>query len=293
MRKELIVLSCLLVFLSACVIDSGSTNQQNWRSGTQGIVMSFVQNSPPSEVVSRSNVVVVLEYSNKGAATTSPTFYLGGFDSNILPFGNTRVSPGSIGGKDQYNIAGSQPGFLKWETGINLGSLREVDSFKQYLSVTACYPYQTLASPIICVDPQKYEYIAPARCDFDVKELGSRQGGPMAVTEVKQKATTNEIFLEIHVENKGSGTPYLQGDCLTLGYEQVDQVSLAEVTMSGRKFSCSPSTIRLVNGKGYAICSLGINVDSYYETPLTIRLNYNYRDTLPRKEITIINVDKK
>ena len=142
--------------------------------------------------------------------------------------------------------------------------------------------------------PELRHYAAPARCDFSIKDLGSSQGAPIAVTEVKQKATTDEIFLEVHVANKGSGTPYQNGDCLRLGYDQIDQLSISEVTMSGNRFQCAPSTIRLVNGKGYAICSLKINnANTYYETPLTIKLNYNYRDTMPRKEITIINVDKK
>ena len=63
---------------------------------------------------------------------------------------------------------------------------------------------------------------------------------------------------------------------------------------SGSNFVCEPQAIRLINNEGYAVCRKGLdNKNSYYESPLKIQVRYNYRDTLPKKEITIVNVNRK
>ncbi|MFH2020810.1 MAG: hypothetical protein ABIJ34_05315 [archaeon] len=288
-----IYLLILILFLSSCATDN-SSSKTNWRTGTQGIVMSYMSDNPPSEIVSKSKVNVMVKYSNKGATSTSPTFYLTGYDSSILAFSGPSKSVGNIYGKDQYNPEGSQEGFVEWNTGINMASLEQVDSFKQSLSVTACYSYQTYATPSICIDPNKYEYIGPSRCDYDIKDLGDSQGAPIAITQVKQKSAGDDIYLELHFANKGSGTPFVSGDCMKLGYDEVNIIKLSEVSISGKKFDCTPTDIRLISNSGFAVCSQTLaNKDSSYDAIISIKLDYKYRESLPKKEITIVNVNKK
>ncbi len=294
MRKYILFLS-LILLLSSCVENNGSSNGQNWRTGTEGIVFSFMPENPPAEVLSTGKVNVILKYSNKGASSTTPYFYLTGYDPNILGFNNPYIKAPSINGKDMYNTEGSQDAFIEWSAPVNMNSLYEVDNFKQSLSVTACYQYQTIAYPSICIDPLKYTTDSATGCDYSVKELGSSQGAPIAVSEVTQTSTGDEIFLEIHFQNKGKGTPYItDSNCLNLRHDEVDMIYLTGVSMPEGSFSCEPLSIRLVNNEGYTICRKSVtNRNSYYESQVQISARYNYRDTIPKKEITIVNVNRK
>lgn len=301
MRKRifLVAFALLSLFLAACENSNNPGNKNTeWRTGTEGIAMSYFQDNPPSEVLSRSKVPVIVKYANKGAYDiTDLNFYLSGYDQQILPFYHKSQIQGiDIAGKDQYNTLGSQEAFVSWEASkVNMENLGNVDNFKQTISVTACYTYETIANPTVCIDPNQYETMN-TKCTFDVKDLGASQGAPIAVTEVKKRTTDDEIYLEIYFENKAGGTPFMPGldECQNLDYTEVNKILLKSVSFStGLTFGCKPTEIRLENNKGFAICSRGLpSRTSFYETPLIIDLRYKYRQTLPNKEITIVNVNK-
>ena len=86
MKTKIILLMVLVLFLTSCVEDNSSGTTSSWHTGTEGIVMSFLPDNPPSEVLSRGKVNIVLKYSNKGAFETQPLFFLTGYDPNILAF---------------------------------------------------------------------------------------------------------------------------------------------------------------------------------------------------------------
>jgi hypothetical protein len=296
MKRTILILICL-IFITSCASNSGNnSNNIDWRTGTEGITMSFMADNPPSEVISKSKIPIIVKYANKGAYNVNDlSFYLTGYDPSILGFSpKSQVLNLDIGGKDQFNTGGSQEAYAQWEAPpAAMSNIKSVDNFKQSLSVTACYTYQTIANPTICIDPNKYSYVAPSKCTFDIKDLGSSQGAPIAVTSVTQKTTDDEIYLEITIENKGTGTPYLVGNCLSLAYTDINKISLQEVSMSNGKvkFTCNPKELRLDSNKAYAICVGKLpSTGSFFQTPLNIKISYKYRDTLPTKEITIVNI---
>ncbi len=299
--KKTIALIMLLIFISACATTNNNSNQKNinWRTGSEGIAMSFVPDNPPAELLSRSKVPVTVRFANKGAYNIADLdFYLSGYDASILPFsaksqtGNIKIS-----GKDQYNPTGSVESYVQWSANsINLGNLRSIDSFKQAIAVTACYGYATIATPTLCFDPVSFETLSASKCTFSVKDLGSNQGAPIAVTSLTQKLSDDEIFLEIQMANVGKGTPFVSplSDCMGLDIVNANVVLLNRVAFSnGATFTCNPTTIRLTNNNGFAVCSARLpTTSSFFQTPVTIQIAYNYRETLPTKEITIINVNK-
>lgn len=299
-KAQFIGLIMVLIFLSSCISSNNTGSRDvNWRTGSDGIVMSFVQDNPPSEVLSRSKVPVTVKYSNKGAYDVSDlTFYLGGYDSNILPFATkSQVSGIRMSGKDQFNTQGTEEAFAQWVAPVvNLNNLQGIDNFKQAISVTACYTYGTIANPTICFDPSQFDTVAASKCSFSIKDLGSSQGGPIAVTSVTQKLSDTDIYLEIQIANSGKGNPFLPeiGDCMNLGYTEIDKVRLSKVAFSsGATFTCNPSIIRLQSNKGFAVCSAKLPTkSSFVQTPLIIQLSYKYREAMPTKEITVVNVNK-
>lgn len=300
-KPEVLVALVTLLILSGCASSNNNSGSQNinWRTGTEGITMSFVADNPPSEVLSRSALPVIVKFSNKGAFdVTDLSFYIGGYDPTILPFAAKSQTSGiRMGGKNQYNTLGTEESFVQWTApAINLNNLRGIDNFKQAISVTACYSYVTLANPTICIDSAKYDTVSPNKCTFDIKDLGSSQGAPIAVTSIKQKMSDQEIYLEIQVANSGKGTPFLPevGNCMNLGYTDVNKVRLSKVAFSnGQTFTCNPEIIRLENNRGFAVCTGKLpSRSSFVQTPLLVQLYYKYRDSLPTREVTIVNVNK-
>lgn len=298
MKKTLLLIVILTIFFNGCVglTQTDTSNQNSWRTGTQGIVMNFVPNNPPSEVVSSSEVLVYVEYANRGATdATELEFHLTGYDNSILSGlgGPDNSYPRTLGGKTRFNTEGSQVAFVEWSSGINMGSMSNTDSFKQAVVATACYKYGTIAYPQMCIDPTQFDVIGPSECDYSVKWLGASQGGPIAVTRVDKKMSKNKIFLEIEFQNKGNGNPYISAaqGCLNLQYKEIDKIYVKSVGNGG--FTCNPRDIRLVNNKGITICESNSNFhmpQRFSEIQLPIILEYRYRESLPKKEITIVNV---
>ena len=292
--KRLILL-IILAFVISCNGTPTST-QDNWRTGTQGVIMSFVQDNPSNELLSTQKLSVMVEYANRGAYDINNLkFYLTGYDPTIFQLGGAvkEFTAPALPGKDQFNPEGSQLDYFSWEANIN--APRDVDSFKQDLTVTACYHYETLAAPSICIDPKKYDYVMSSRCKFDTEGLGGSQGGPVAVTGIRQKTTDNKVYLEITFQNKGSGIPYAPNlpvnNCYNnLQLKDVDTLRVKEVSVSGKQFTCQPTgTLRLDGGEGFVICSLPISGESYYVSPLKIVLEYNYRQSMS-KTVSITNI---
>ena len=308
MKKYIItlIIITLLAFLSSCTGGNGSGNSNsndNFRSGSEGLKFSFVADNPPSEVLSTQELSVMTEFSNKGATNINPggiIFYLTGYDSTIL-FGS-QVQAMKLGelleGKSQFNTQGSQSAFGKWVTRPNTKNLPRIDSFKQDLTLTACYRYSTIANPEVCVDPEKYDVAQAGKCNFEVRNLGGNQGAPITVSQVKLRTTSDTAYFEIHFQNSGKGLAYLPSkgldNCYTsLGVQDLNMIELKKVSLSGVDFtnSCKPSRqIRLQNGKGFIACERPIS-GSYFTGVLDIELNYNYRESIS-KQITIVNLNK-
>ncbi|MBN2367626.1 hypothetical protein JXC34_01305 [Candidatus Woesearchaeota archaeon] len=293
MRTTLLFLMALLLVLGSCTDGGSQSGESNWRTGSEGIKMNFVSNSPPAEVLNGQEVNVIVEYTNKGAQDLyNAFFYLTGYDSTILPFTMTDSPSLPLYGKSAFNPDGSYSDFVGWRATANPPS--DVDSLQQDILVTACYSYSTIANPEICIDPKKYEYTDTASCSFDVRNLGSSQGGPIAVSAVKSKTTSDKIILEIHFENKGGGISFTQGldNChVNLEIKNSNTFNVQSVSLSGgRSFICKPGNpIRLTNGKGFIICEMPISGNSYYVSPLMIHLQYNYRQSIS-KQITVVNI---
>lgn len=294
MKTYTLFLLVLLTLITSCTVgqDTGATDTQ-WRTGTQGLVMNFVPDNPPSEVLSNQEVNVMVEVTNKGAHdVNSINFYVTGYDSSILPLSQVDSPRLPLLGKSAFNPEGSIVDFVRWSATVNAPP--EVDSFEQRIAVTACYNYQTIANPEICIDPQKYSYTATSKCPFDIRNLGGGQGGPIAVSSIRQKTTNNRVFLEIHIANAGSGIPFTGsiGNCHTsLDLSQIDSLNSVSVrTQTQGTYTCRPAQVILHNGKGFIVCDAGVpSGESYFVTPLIITLDYGYRQTAS-KTMTVVNI---
>lgn len=325
LEKRFIValLLILLIFIAGC--KGGKSVEkalEEIRSGTEGIVVSFLPNAPPEKIFvadKDEEFEIILELRNRGAypqpgegsngqAPSIGKVYLSGFDKNIITVkpkedGINDLSTRALEGKSSINPNGGQDiiGFVATVITDNLN----VEKYDPTLLATACYNYQTVAGPSVCIDPLPYSTNDKKVCQVQDTTLTS-QGAPIAVTRIDEEAFASKIQFKITIKNVGKGDVLKEGaldKCDPFGEQKIsrddiDKIFLKYVKISNTPLLCGPfaaglvksdegGLIRLINNEGFIICELSAeaysNTLSAYTTPLVIQLNYGYRNTAEKK----------
>ena len=323
-KKVLLLVFLLVIIIVGCKPKSPRERAEDeYRTGTQGLVLSFMPNAPREKIRvqgdSPEELLVILKIENKGTFPDpddedlfAGSVWLSGFDPNILIFTNNeinlRAGEHSIGGKTAYNPSGSLD-LLEFEAKID-GNQIKIDKYTPTLLATTCYKYFTTANPTVCIDKNPFDEQKKVCRVGDVNL--ENQGAPIAVTKIEEEVLGNSIQFKIIIKNVGNGDVIDAGGighkiCSPYGSEKVklknlDKVLLGGVSISSTMLNCEKSLvrgvnnekkyIRLVNGEGFFICSLpksAIDVKSAFTTPLNIALGYYYRNTIT-KPLEIIKI---
>lgn len=314
----------LLISISGCTSKGKKDVKKSLeeiRTGTEGIVVSFLPNALPGKIHVEQNqpndFEVVLEIKNKGAypqpdegvsglGPLLSKIYLSGYDPNILIFSpapTADLSGRTLEGKSTINPNGGQD-LVAFKVNVNTENLN-VEKYEPTLLATVCYNYFTIAGPSVCIDPNPYSTVKEKKvCEVQDTTL-SNQGAPVAVTKIEEEAFATKTQFKITIKNVGSGDVIKREEIEKcnpfgtekIGREDIDKVYLYEVKISDKTLQCGPFAegvakgtqgyVRLINGEGFVICELpqrdyGQSKTSY-TTPLRIWLSYNYRTTTERK----------
>lgn len=291
------------------------------RTGTEGIVISFLPNAPSliihAEQSSDNSFDVVLEVRNKGAypqpddGLTAPfgDIYLSGYDRSILDFTPQafNLNDRALEGKSNINLNGGLD-LATFKGTVKIENLN-VEKYEPTLLATACYTYTTIAGPQVCIDPNPYSTSKEKKVCQVADITLSNQGAPVAVVKIEEEALSTKMQFKITIKNVGNGevikpdslskcSPYSSDRLLR---EEIDRVQLEEVRVSNINLNCRPFVdsgadaiaqgvsgfIRLINGEGFIICELPKSeygqANTAYTTPLRIKLNYVYRNSVERK----------
>jgi len=298
MKKSVFVLFLLLVV--SCTSPGKTSDKQvvtEFRSGTEGLSMSFMPNLPPSRLYGRDPFNVMLKLENKGTSTILPNFgtvYLSGFDTNII----TGISTSGkeipkLEGRSQYVSQGAVD-MINFNGFINLEGL--ADKYTPTILATACYGYTTDVSAQVCIDPDPFSPTTVQKVCTPAAVATGSQGAPIAVSNIIVSPSPGKTRFEIVVQNSGSGnvflvssleqcSPYSKG----LSFSELDYVLIEDVSISGLDIlqSCKPLSnsklLRLNNGKASLFCELTNIKGNAYLTPLTMSLNYGYRQSISTK----------
>ncbi len=292
------VIAMLLILLTACQTTKKQAGSVfDYRTGSEGLQIQFVPNLPPSTLYETEDLNVMLDVYNVGASKiggSGDRIYLSGFDPRIITgIPSTGMQIPSIEGKSQYN---SQGDFDRVSFNGVISRLQG-DMYPAPLLATACYEYTTIASSTVCVDPDPFGTgVRTKVCTPTSLGMGS-QGGPVAVSNIEVDARPGKTAFRIHVSNVGGGdvfklssstlarcNPY---DSKGLSYDELDYVQLADVQVGGTSIrqSCKPldnGDIPLRSGSGTVYCEYGTNGNNAYVTPITVTLNYAYRQQTRR-----------
>lgn len=321
-KAVVFLLLFLLILISGCSKGKKTTTKDlgEVRAGTEGIVVNFLPNAPPSiihvEQSADNGFDVVLEVRNKGAYPQADEVsevqnnfgkvYLSGYDTKIITFeskdsNSNDLNAIALEGKSTINPNGGQD-IMSLAGRIDANSLN-VEKYETTLLATACYRYGTILGYAVCIDPNPYSTVNEKKvCHVQDISL-SNQGAPIAVTKIDEEAFATKTQFKIAIKNVGSGNVigiFAFNKCDPFGNmerEDIDKVFVDEVSIGSYALECSPFVyggvkgttgyIRLINNEGYLICELPKSeygqTSTAYTTPLKIRLSYAYRNSVERK----------
>ena len=293
--------------------DRDQSSSVEYRRGSQGLELRFARNLPPPRIYDDQDFNVMVEVYNRGATTVSggnSKLFLSGFDQSIITAlqATSSLLGSPIGAQEGARVDMEGKSLLNPEGGFDIvefvGNIRDLESknidvYDPTLLATACYRYETLAAPQVCIDGDPFSTASKERVCTPGTVGGGSQGAPVAVSSVDVDARPRATQFKIYIQNVGGGTVFKDGFTYLnkcnpyngggLGYKDVDYVSLQEVKVgtTNIKGTCKPvdaeGNIRLTDGSGFIICTLtGIN-QPVYTTPLRIMLRYGYRQSISQR----------
>ncbi len=304
--KNIIILIILILILIGCNTQrTEKPKEYDYRQGTEGLEIEFPVELPDEIYENDRNVKFVVEIRNRGAfpqieeeGEFEGYLWIGGYDPDIIDISPDRgvtLDEYELEGKSQYNEKG---GYTAVEFDANVYDLPAgAPYYKPTLIFTTTYFYKTIASPVVCIDPQpRSSYIRDKVCEVRDTTMSS-QGAPVSVTKIEQDVSSEKILFKVFVQNAGNGLvipredidrdPNEGYDWRDLNEIKIDDIRVGDLRMS----SCRPDvgdTLELIDGHGYIYCRLDKSLvgDRVYTTPLTVELSYGY-STSESKNIEI------
>lgn len=315
---------------SGVIRNSDGTSDYNARTGGEGLEIKFVRDNPPLityDTAGHDPFPLMIELWNKGSTNIGTVdgkngyLVLSGIDDNILQGLAHYKIISNLKGKSPYNSYG---GYQIYDFSCNnihgescvtqeseIVMPYGVAEYRPTIQVSACYSYETIATPTICVDGNPYVGVDNKPCRAGQIDMPGTQGGPVAVTRIEQISMPDAVQFRIDVQNvgrgkvvsttsiippQGNGNHPTPGMCpFTLSYEKMDvldyQISGYSNWIDANSFSCepAPSEFRLVDGKGTIFCNAQLNTKETFQTPLTITLTYGYMESMTQP-VTVKNL---
>ncbi|NQV08794.1 hypothetical protein HQ529_03005 [Candidatus Woesearchaeota archaeon] len=337
MKEKLVLIGAILtiiLFVTGCTTGDGQTGfgfgskssdrfdddtpfTAQAHQGDDGLALQFAKNNPPTKIYYTSAGTpfnVIVELRNRGAHQIDDAYlYLTGYDKNIIQ--DTRITPGgslpvtfdlepvtNFNPEGGYETVEVENTILNWPEGT--------DSYKPTIRASVCYRYETVANPVICIDPHPFSSLSEDKpCRVRNSYDYSGQGAPVAITGVEQEGTEDLLHLKIQVQNmQVRGVVYDEdkynpdrgpdsSSCpFNLQYKDINKVDYDDPDFSGsgtkpQLIECKPdSPIRLVDNKATIFCKFSMpETDEIYQSPVNIRLHYGYLN-YEEMSVDIMNV---
>ena len=291
--------------------NSGS-KELDIRVGSDSIRAEFLKTAPPQTVFEKSNFPVVIQARNIGAYDIKNGLISIGLEKDYVPKISlqegqpSRMENGvvvfDLSGKSQINMKGDE---MIVSLNAVTGNLDPQSETKQStMTATFCYPYKTVASATICIDPD-IANVRPVKKVCQIKEiiLNNGQGAPIAVTKIGTQMVPEGDKIKpqflIYLENRGLGTPVSTESYASICKEakapdpdrKIWNTAILRVysSESGKEseLDCTPGINDDVNAgllkfrdrKDFVKCTFtqGKNLnDDAYTTPIRIEIDYGY-----------------
>ncbi|MBU0980616.1 MAG: hypothetical protein KJ709_07440 [Nanoarchaeota archaeon] len=310
MRRKTVLtaLLAMILLMTACGRIGGGGGDDAGRgeyATGYGLELDFVNSMPPDLVQLESKFPIGVEIRNAGSEgiqdglLTLVNYYHNFIeieDKTTYDIGRDRVFEGS----SEYNRMGDYELVVFKAEAVKSTSESEEVLFK----AKACYPYETRASPTLCMNTNKYSFLQAFTQVCTVGDVRVPiQGAPLQVTKVEEKIfdldeATSTLQLIIHLKNIGLGkvttrTSYKK-ECegKAIAENELNDIDLMIhfSDMDLDRSSCHKPTINENDLTEMTIfCTTTINkARSAYTTPISIILRYGYVTADEFKRIRIL-----
>lgn len=323
----------LLIMIAALALSFGCSSlnkpktgitQADTHVGFSGIDMSFLQNAPPSQLLTmpdagRTQFQVGVKLDNKGAYDIKDGYMLLGTEKDYMEImqwyiDDEEITPiGASGEKVAFDLKGKSQ---TDPTGMSIVAIADIETLpleKQSVThtssiiLTACYDYETFAAAEVCIDTDLYN-MKPLEKACSAKDitLTKGQGAPVSVDKIEVSMfSTADGFIKpqfiIYPTNKGKGMVFrndkVRQACSStpLGPDDLNMLVLEDISFSGYSMSaglieCNPNPLRLRGPESKIVCTTKPGVISTesdtYKTNLQLTFKYGYTQSIS-KSMTI------
>ena len=259
----LLVLAGLMFSASSCTQTKSSTGNP-YVGGSSGLSFSFVPGSPPPQVYDNGQTfsvglhvknngefgVNVINFSIYGVSSAEFNHLVASYYKPHLNLsGATKIQGGkTVDGLDQYITLTKDANY-----GIKLPS---VGDQQMKLTVSACYPYETVATIQVCLK-KNYNDGRTTVCTPATTNSYYVSGAPVQITNVQEStAGQDRFYVDMTFESKSNGeiySPKAHQDCQSPSLSQdiynKNQLWIkVDARGNAQKVSCSPLQTDFGNG---------------------------------------------
>jgi hypothetical protein len=295
--KKIIFCLILTLFLTSCGIISQKKEQikiPGVHEGTKGVVLSFLPNAPPTELYEDKFFDIMVDIQNKGAADINNGMLVLGLEEQQVSLESAGDARFDLDGKSIYNPEGSRE--IKEFRAKTKMLLPGIEAYETAITATACYPYKTEATAIVCIDTDLAGRVKTKPCQTRRISLAGGQGAPIAITSVEPKMMPHEDIEKIQpeflikIQNLGAGQAMTREKVYDacsgkpLGSEAWNRLQV-RAQLSEQPLRCLPETVRITEDTT-VLCTLeeGISkAQGTYTAPLSIEADYGYLDRAVKK----------
>lgn len=271
----------------------GQLQTYDFRQGTEGIAMQFMEGMPPERLYVGTPFSLGLRIKNRGAYSITDRAQV-----RIIPpasafsFDEGDTKQFALQGRSLYAEEGEEdilmfpmralcyPGY----EGTKASTI--VKNYTAKLQATACYNYETTANADLCVDTRKHLREKGDRpvCNMQPISFSGGQGGPVGVVSVSPSIiprSQDEMDLQLTISVKnlaGTGVRIFHHNADCWAPKEQDKVEL-DVQMGGQKMWCEPYQVQIKQTDSVStICTTPVDPDiGAYTTPLSINMKYKVK----------------
>ena len=291
------------LLLSGCNQKTSSENP--FIGGTNGLLVNFLEGAPPQEVFDSgtSPFQVIVELTNDGEYTIpkgSVEVRLVGFNPEDFGLSASDIvkQPSEDLEGVRKDLSGNKiPGTTTQIVFPQMNYEKQISVDHEFpIRAEVCYNYQTKVSSVICVKRDLTD-TSSTICNVKEKKKVYSSGAPIQVTSFEENpAGSNRVQFTFTIEQKGNGDVFkrntmckpseseTQFSIKNKVYVSVD-TGLPGLRCNGLIGGDTAGYVVLASGKRTINCVQDVNVESDFEQPVNILLDYNFRNM---KETSVI-----
>jgi len=281
-----LALALILIFASG---QTGCKRQEGITFNTSALVINFVENAPPSELVTNEKYPIYIDANNYGGqdiAQGQARFYLSGVGENLRNV-NLKIQNSNFLEKKTTLVNG---GFERLIFATDAEPWKTLPaSFDFIIKADSCYNYANIMQTSVCIGK------GSGICSISGEKITaeSNSAGPIQITSLTEEIRGNTLYVTFLIENKGSGEVYLpSSDCDKLQEgeinEKLKQNQVEVVVRTEEGFTCTLSNGLIgETAVGTVTCQKTISESESHITPFEVVVSYIYKESIT-KALTIL-----